>query len=42
MIARTVSLSIVVKDFEAGRASLDAILGRHNGYAANLNVSTPQ
>jgi uncharacterized protein DUF4349 len=42
MIARTVSLSIVVKDFDAGRASLDAILARHNGYAANLNVSTPQ
>jgi len=41
MIARTVSLSIVVKDFDAGRASLDAILVRHNGYAANLNVSTP-
>lgn len=42
MIARTVSLSIVVKDFEAGRASLDAILARNNGYAANLSVSTPQ
>ncbi len=42
MIARTVSLSIVVKDFDAGRASLDAILSRHNGYAASLNVSTAQ
>ena len=42
MIARTVSLSIVVKDFDAGRASLDSILSRHNGYAAGLNVSTPQ
>jgi len=42
MIARTVSLSIVVKDFDAARASLDAILARHNGYAANLNVATPQ
>ena len=41
MIARTISLSIVVKDFDAGRASLDAILSRHNGYAAGLNVSTP-
>jgi anti-sigma factor RsiW len=41
MIARTVSLSIVVKDFDAERASLDAILARHNGYAANLSVSTP-
>ena len=42
LIARTVSLGIVVKDFDAGRASLDAILTRHNGYPANLNVSTPQ
>ena len=42
MIARTVSLSIVAKDFDAGRASLDTILARHNGYAANLNVTTPQ
>jgi len=42
MIARTVSLSVVVKDFDAGRASLDAILARHKGYAANLNVTTPQ
>lgn len=40
MIARTASLSIVVKDFDAGRASLDAILARHDGYAASLNVST--
>ena len=36
------SLSIVAKDFEAGRASLDAILARHSGYAAGLNVATPQ
>ena len=42
MIARTVSLSLVVKDFDAGRASLDAILARRSGYAANLSVSTPQ
>jgi hypothetical protein len=42
MIARTVSLSIVVKDFAIGRASLDSILARHNGYAAGLNVATPQ
>jgi len=42
MIARTASLSIVVKDFDAGRSSLDAILERHSGYAASLNVSTPQ
>jgi hypothetical protein len=42
MIARTVSLTIVVKDFDASRASLDAILTRHNGYVAGLNVATPQ
>lgn len=42
MIARTVALSIVMKDFDAGRASLDAILTRHNGYAASLSVSTPE
>jgi anti-sigma factor RsiW len=42
MIARKVSLSIVAKDFVAARGSLDAILARHNGYAAELNVATPQ
>jgi Domain of unknown function (DUF4349)/Putative zinc-finger len=42
MIARTVSLSIIAKDFDSSRASLDAILARHNGYAADLNVATPQ
>jgi hypothetical protein len=42
LIARTVALSIVAKDFDSSRASLDAILARHNGYAASLNVATPQ
>ncbi|HXY23896.1 MAG TPA: DUF4349 domain-containing protein [Candidatus Acidoferrum sp.] len=42
LIARAASLSIFVKDFDAGRASLDAILARHNGYAASLTVSAPQ
>jgi DNA-binding FrmR family transcriptional regulator len=42
MIARTVSLSIVVKDFPRARTSLDAILNRHHGYAAQLNVGTPE
>jgi hypothetical protein len=42
MIARTVSLSIAVKEFDAARVSLDAVLARHNGYAAELNVATPQ
>jgi len=42
MIARTVALSIVAKEFDASRAALEAILARHNGYAAELNVATPQ
>jgi hypothetical protein len=42
MIARTISLSILVKDFTASRNSLDDILTRHQGYAASLNVSSPQ
>jgi hypothetical protein len=42
MIARTVSLTVVVKDFAAARASLDNILARHRGYAAQLTVSTPE
>lgn len=42
MIARTVSLAILIKDFDVSRKSLDAILARYNGYAANLTVSTPQ
>ena len=42
MIARTVSLSIVVKDFAASRTALDALLARHHGYAAQLVVSTPE
>lgn len=40
MIARTVSISIVVKDFAASRSSLDTILARYRGYSAQLNVST--
>jgi hypothetical protein len=42
MIARTVSLTIVVKDFAAARTSLDNILARHHGYTAQLTVSTPE
>jgi anti-sigma factor RsiW len=42
MIARTVSLSLVVKDFDASRSDIDAILARHNGHSANLTVNTPQ
>lgn len=42
MIARTASLTIVVKEFAASRASLDMILARHHGYSAQLVVSTPE
>lgn len=41
MIARVVSLTIVVKDVDAARSSLDLILGQHHGYAAQLIASTP-
>jgi hypothetical protein len=42
LIARTVSLAVIAKDFDSSRASLDAILARHNGYAADLNVAAPK
>jgi hypothetical protein len=42
MIARSVSLALIAKDFDSSRASLDAIVARHNGYAASLSVNTPQ
>jgi chromosome segregation ATPase len=42
MIARSAALTIVVKDFAASRADLDAILARHHGYAAQLTVNTPE
>jgi hypothetical protein len=42
MIARSVSLSIVVKDFSRSRATLDAILARHHSYAAELSASTAE
>ncbi len=42
MIARSVSLVIVTKDFASSRAALDAILARHHGYAAQLTVSTQE
>jgi anti-sigma factor RsiW len=42
MIARSVSLAILVKDFDFSRKSLDAILARYSGYSANLTVNTPQ
>jgi hypothetical protein len=42
MIARTVSLAILVKDFDVSRKSLDTILLRYQGYSASLTVNTPQ
>lgn len=42
MIAKTVSLSILAKDFASSRVALDAILARHHGYAASLTANTQQ
>jgi Domain of unknown function (DUF4349) len=42
MIARTASVTILVNDFAAARASLDTILVRHGGYDANLAIDTPE
>ena len=40
MIARTVSLSIIVKDISAARSALDSILLHYQGYSAQLTVNT--
>jgi hypothetical protein len=42
MIARTVSLVMVVKQFDTTRASLEGILARHKGYSSNLAINTPE
>ncbi|MGC1157222.1 MAG: DUF4349 domain-containing protein [Acidobacteriaceae bacterium] len=42
MIARSVSLTILVKNVADSRAALDAILEANHGYAAQLNLSTPE
>ncbi|HWN76165.1 MAG TPA: DUF4349 domain-containing protein [Candidatus Udaeobacter sp.] len=42
MIARSVSLTIVTKDFASSRASLEAILARHHGYSAQLTANTAE
>ena len=42
MIARTVSLTIQVKDISGSRSALDAILARYQGYAAELTINTPE
>jgi hypothetical protein len=40
MIARTASLNISVKDFNAARLSMDRILRAHLGYVSSLSIST--
>ena len=42
MIARSVSLSIRVKDANAARSSLDSIVARHHGYPAQLSMNSPE
>ena len=42
MIARTVTLRVVTKDFAASRALLEAILARRHGYAAQMSVNTSE
>jgi hypothetical protein len=42
MIARTASLTILVKDFATARTSLDLYLAKHSGYAASLSINTPE
>ena len=42
MIARTMSLSIMTKDFARSRAALDSILAHYQGYSAQMNVSTTE
>lgn len=41
MIARTAGLTLVAKDFDKTRASVEEILKRHNGYMGELNVIAP-
>jgi anti-sigma factor RsiW len=38
MIARTASLTILVKDIASARSSLDAIVAQHRGYSAEITV----
>ena len=42
MIARTASVSMIVKDFGPVEATVKAIALRHNGYIASLNTASPQ
>lgn len=42
MIARTVSLVIVSKDFSVSRVALDTILAKYDGYSATLTINNEQ
>ena len=42
MIARTVALTLTVKDVERSREGLDNLLRAYGGYAAQMEVSTPE
>jgi len=42
MIARTVSLSIIVKDISTARSALDSILLHYQGYSTQLTVNTEE
>ena len=41
MIARTASLSLVVKNFTGIEAAVKAVVSRHSGYIGELNTATP-
>jgi len=41
LIVRTAGLTLYTTEFDKTRAGLDDILKRHNGYIADMNVSTP-
>ena len=42
MIARSASLTIVVKNVESARLALDAIVAKYQGYPATLNANAPE
>jgi len=42
MIARSVALTVLVKDFAASRAAVDALVTRFLGYPATLTANTPE
>lgn len=41
MVVHTAGITITVKDFDKARVNLDAVLRRHHGYIAELNLNTP-